>query len=100
MLVVAGTLDFDPVHREAALAAAIAMQHATRAEAGCLAYSFSADLEDPGRLHVAEKWTSQEALDAHFAAPHKGEFGKAAAAAGIKNGRVLKYEETSEAPVR
>jgi hypothetical protein len=50
MLVVAGSVRIDPARREEALRAALAMMEATRREAGCRAYTFSADLADPGRF--------------------------------------------------
>lgn len=43
---------------------------ATRAEAGCLGYSYAEDLLDPGLIRVSEKWESRELLAAHLAAPH------------------------------
>jgi quinol monooxygenase YgiN len=42
----------------------------TRAEAGCLGYSYSEDVLDPGLIRVSEKWESREDLAAHLAAPH------------------------------
>ena len=99
MLVIAGSLEFDPDQRNVAVAAAIAMQKATVEEDGCLAYVMSADLERPEIIHIFEKWTSQEALEAHFRAPHMADFGAAAKAATIK-ATVTKYEVASEGPVR
>jgi quinol monooxygenase YgiN len=42
------------------------------AESGCISYTFSADLVEPGLIHVFEEWQSQDALDAHFKAPLGG----------------------------
>ncbi|KAB7834125.1 putative quinol monooxygenase [Streptomyces mobaraensis] len=39
-------------------------------EPGCLAYRPYADPNDPARMVIVEQWTSQEALDEHFATPH------------------------------
>jgi quinol monooxygenase YgiN len=69
-ILVTGTIDFDPAKRDEAIAAVTACMEATRAEEGCERYVFSGDLADPGRLHVAEQWASQEAIDAHNASPH------------------------------
>jgi quinol monooxygenase YgiN len=99
MLVIAGTFEIDPDQRDAFVAAAIAVQQASRQEEGCLLYAWTADLEDPSRVHVAEKWTSQEALDHHFTLPHIATF--LAAVRGIMRGSdVLKYQVSSEGPVR
>jgi quinol monooxygenase YgiN len=43
---------------------------ATRAEDGCLAYSYAEDVLEPGLIRVSERWTNRAALDAHLAAPH------------------------------
>lgn len=45
----------------------------SRGDAGCLAYSFTRDLEDPDRYVSVEVWEDQASLDAHFAAPHLAE---------------------------
>ena len=44
------------------------MMRNSRAEAGCLEYTFAADPIDPSRVVLFERWESQEALDAHLAA--------------------------------
>jgi quinol monooxygenase YgiN len=41
---------------------------ASRAEAGCLEYTFSADPLEPTRVLLFERWENQEALDTHLAA--------------------------------
>ena len=38
---------------------------ASQAEAGCLAYRFTADLDDPRRFHLVELWESEAALQVH-----------------------------------
>ena len=100
MLVIAGTIPFDPAHRDAFHAACVALQQATRAEEGCLLYAFSADLEDPGVVHIIEKWTSEEALLEHFAQPHMAAFREAGSSAGLGKSSMLKYQVSSEGPVR
>ncbi len=99
MLLVAGTLDFHPAHRDEAIAACVAIHSATRPEEGCLHYAFTSDLEYDGRLHVIEKWESQAALDAHLATPHVAAFRQAVAGIGIHDRSFTKYEIASEAPV-
>ncbi len=66
MLIVAGEIEIDPARREEAIAAAREMMDATRREAGCVAYAFSADLADPGRFRIFEEWESQAALGLHL----------------------------------
>jgi quinol monooxygenase YgiN len=71
-ILVTGVLDFDPAKRDAAIAAVTEAMTATLAEDGCEHYSFAADLADPGRFHLSERWASQAAMDAHMATPHLG----------------------------
>jgi quinol monooxygenase YgiN len=68
MVIVAGTLEVDPDQREAFLAGRIEGMRASRAEPGCLEYTFSADPIDPGRVMLFERWASQKDLDTHLAA--------------------------------
>ena len=44
--------------------------NASRAEPGCIAYSYGEDVLEPGLFRVSEVWTSEEALQAHFREPH------------------------------
>ncbi len=74
MIILGGTVRFHPEDRQAALAAIQRMMAASRAEEGCLAYTFSADLSDPNTLHLFEVWASAEALEAHGQTPHMAEF--------------------------
>jgi quinol monooxygenase YgiN len=69
-VVVAGTFRIPPEnfadlrpHLEAVVAA-------TRAEDGCLVYSYAVDVADAGLIRVFEHWRDQAALDAHFQTPH------------------------------
>jgi quinol monooxygenase YgiN len=53
------------------------METASRAEAGCEDYTFSAELSDPEALRITEKWDNVESLKAHMTTPHMAEFQKA-----------------------
>jgi quinol monooxygenase YgiN len=99
MLIVTGTISFDPGHHEEAAAAALEMMAETNKEAGCLAYHFTADLAKPGVLHIYEKWESQEALDAHGTQPHMARFRATIGKFGRRDVAVRKYEIASEGPV-
>ncbi|HTF34209.1 MAG TPA: putative quinol monooxygenase [Myxococcota bacterium] len=100
MLVIAGTIAIDPTKREAAIAAAKEMMTATRREPGCRAYTFSLDLDDPGRVHLFEHWDSQTALDAHFQTPHMARFNAAVAGLGVREASLQKYEVSKVGPLR
>lgn len=68
MVIVAGVFTMDPNKREAFLAGRMDLMRVSRAEKGCIEYTFAADPLDPGRVVLFEKWETQEDLDAHLAA--------------------------------
>jgi quinol monooxygenase YgiN len=68
VVIVAGVFTMDPGEREAFLAGRMDLMQVSRAEKGCIEYTFAADPLDPGRVVLFEKWESQEDLDAHLAA--------------------------------
>jgi hypothetical protein len=70
MIVIQGYFDVPAEHCAAFEALVVPMQQASSAEAGCVSYVFSRDLETPGRYRLAEAWESEEALTAHFQMPH------------------------------
>lgn len=100
MLVIAGRIELDPARRDDAIRAALEMMEATRREAGCVSYSFSADLADPGAFLVFEEWESPEALAAHFRAPHMAKFQAAVGRLGVRSMKVQRYEIASVGPLR
>ena len=100
MIVIAGHVVLDPTQGEAASAAAREMMGETRREAGCISYTFSADLETPGRFSIFEEWESDEALRAHFVSPHMARFQKAVGGLGVREMKVQRYEVSKVGPVR
>ncbi|MGE0622920.1 MAG: putative quinol monooxygenase [Pseudomonadales bacterium] len=75
-----------------------AMEKASRAEAGCMDYTFSVELNDPTRLRITEKWESMAVLKAHFATPHMRAFRSAMAAHPPKSVEASFFEATEVAP--
>lgn len=67
---------------------------ATRAEDGCLSYSYAVDLEDPNLLRISEHWRDEAAVNAHITAPHMGPFMAALGAAKIEALSVKSYDAT------
>jgi len=100
LLVVAGDVEIDPANRDAALEAARAVMAATRQEEGCLEYTIAADVDDPARFVIIERWASPEALEAHFETPHMAAFQSAMAGLGVRRIDVARYEVAREGPVR
>ncbi|MEL6286182.1 MAG: putative quinol monooxygenase [Pseudomonadota bacterium] len=64
--------DFERV-REAARA----QIEASRAEGGCIDYTYAIDVLDPHIMRVLERWESWDALDAHFRMPHMADWRQA-----------------------
>ena len=95
MLVIAGYIRLDPAQRDAAVKAAQQVMQETRKEAGCISYTFSADLVEDGLFHVFEEWEDPKALDAHFETPHMAAFQGALAGFGIREMKIQRYEVAS-----
>ncbi len=100
MLVVAGTITFDPAHQEQMVEAANRVTAVTRAEEGCISYEFFADLNQPGRFHLFEEWEEEEHLLAHFEAPHLAEFFEVMQAYGLASRDITRYYVSSHGPNR
>ena len=64
MVIVAGHIVVDPAQREAYLAGCVGVVEQARRAPGCLDFSITADLLDPGRIDVYERWDSQAAVEA------------------------------------
>jgi quinol monooxygenase YgiN len=62
MVIVAGHITVDPEQRESYLAGSISVVEKARRADGCLDFAITADLLDPGRLNLFERWESQEAV--------------------------------------
>jgi quinol monooxygenase YgiN len=64
MVIVAGQIFVDPDRREGYLADCVIVVEQARRAPGCLDFSITADLLDPGRINVFERWETQEAVNA------------------------------------
>lgn len=64
MIIVAGHIVVDPQHREAYLADCVSVVEQARRAPGCLDFTITADLVDPGRIDILERWESQAAVEA------------------------------------
>ena len=76
MIIISGSLSFDPSDRGDVLASLGEVTEASRHDAGCVEYFWSEDLESPNTFRFFEVWESQERLDAHLAQPHEAAFGE------------------------
>lgn len=59
MLIVAGWIRVDPAERESYLTSSAEVVGEARSAPGCLDFALSADLVDPGRINVHERWESE-----------------------------------------
>jgi quinol monooxygenase YgiN len=98
-ILVTGTMDLDPANRDGFIAAASELMAATRAEAGCEHYCFAADLDDPGRFHISERWASQADVDTHMATPHMAAFMGKLGEFGVKGASLTKWEGAAGSPL-
>ncbi|SCF41738.1 Quinol monooxygenase YgiN [Micromonospora purpureochromogenes] len=62
MLIVAGSLYVDPAGRDAYLASCAEVVRQARSAPGCVDFAISADLVEPGRINVYERWDSDDQL--------------------------------------
>ncbi len=92
MIIVAGTLRVPPDRMAALRPAAEAVISATRAEPGCVVYSFAEDLLDPGLIRIYEIWNNREDLAAHGRAPHMSPWRQAVCEAGAYDRDIRTFE--------
>jgi quinol monooxygenase YgiN len=59
MVIVAGHITVDAEQRESYLAGCVGVVEKARRADGCLDFAITADLIDPGRVNVFERWESQ-----------------------------------------
>ncbi len=64
MMIVAGYLVVDPLKRDSYLEGCKAVVQQARRTSGCLDFAISADLLDPSRIDIFERWDSRAAVDA------------------------------------
>ncbi len=83
MVIVAGHLIVDPAQREDYLSGCVDVVREARAADGCLDFALSADLVDPGRVNILERWESQAAVEAFRGSGVDDEQGAAILAASV-----------------
>lgn len=70
MIFVIATLTIHPEKRADFLENARTVIAATIKEEGCLSYDLMSSITEPNEFAFVERWTSREALAAHFDTPH------------------------------
>jgi quinol monooxygenase YgiN len=64
MVIVAGHLIVDPAQRDDYLSGCVDVVRQARRSPGCLDFALSADLLEPGRINIFERWESPAAVEA------------------------------------
>ncbi len=91
MLIVAGTVRLKTGTLEDVRPHMDKMLAASRAEPGCITYSYALDVQDAELVRVFEEWHSKEDLDLHFQTPHMAEWREALGEIGIVERKIKAY---------
>ena len=76
MIIIAGSMSFDPADRADVLASLAEVTEASRRDPGCVEYFWSEDLTAPNSFRFFECWETQEAFESHLSQRHEAEFGE------------------------
>lgn len=99
MLLIVGTVRLPADRLDAARQSMASMIEASRAEAGCLEYSYAQDVLDRGLIHIKERWIDQKALDEHFHSAHLAEWRATWPSIGIGERNLHLYEVGEPQPI-
>ena len=90
-MIVAGHLVVDPESRDDYVAGCIEVVRQARRTPGCLDFALSADVLEPGRVNIFERWESQAAVEAFRGSGPSGDQAQA-----IVSASVVEYDVTDE----
>lgn len=99
MIQINGTIRLGRAIDAATRKAVVEMVRASRAEDGCLDYTFAQDLADPDTLVLFERWRDAAALAAHGKSAHMAEFQKVMAANPPRSRDLRRYETDEGTPI-
>ena len=99
MIVIAGTVRLRAVGLTAARPHMARMIAASRAEPGCLAYSYALDVLDETVVHVFEVWSDEAAFAAHIESAHITAWRAVWGDIGLSDRDLTKYEIGAHTPV-
>ena len=83
MVIVAGHITVAPERRESYLAGCVSVVEQAREATGCLDFAITADLLDPGRVDIFERWESQADVQAFRGSGPSDEQGAAMLSASV-----------------
>lgn len=91
MVIVAGSIVVQPHQRDSYLANCVTVVQEARRTPGCLDFAISADLVEPGRINILERWESQAAVEAFRGSGPDGDQQSA-----IVSGTVSEYDAVDQ----
>lgn len=94
MVIVAGHLMVDPEQRDGYLQQCRDVVRQARSAPGCLDFAITADLLDPNRVDIFERWESRAAVEAFRGSGPSDE-----QAAAIISAAVIEYDVAGERPL-
>jgi quinol monooxygenase YgiN len=83
VVIVAGHVVVDPQERDDYLSECVEVVRQARRARGCLDFALSADLVEPGRVNIFERWESQAAVEAFRGSGPSDEQGAALLSASV-----------------
>ncbi|MFI0409444.1 putative quinol monooxygenase [Actinomadura sp. 3N508] len=92
MIIISGWLSVDPAGRDAYLAGCRRVVEAARATPGCLDFALAADLVEPDRITVYERWETDEAVERFRGGGPEPEQAAQIRAADVKRYRISAVE--------
>jgi quinol monooxygenase YgiN len=99
MIIIAGTVRIDAGKIDATRVEMKKMLDASRAEEGCIEYSYAIDVLDPSLVHVFEIWRDRAAIDGHFKTTHMAAWRQSFAELGIFDRKLKIYDVSGSAPI-
>jgi len=92
MLLIVGTVRLPAEKLDDARTIMKQMIEASRAENGCIEYSYSQDVLETGLIHVKELWQDRISLEKYFASDHIAQWRSHWVALGITDRNLVLYE--------
>lgn len=92
MLLIVGTVRLPAEKLEDARLVMQRMIQASRAETGCIEYSYAQDILDPSLIHVKELWQDRVSLDKHFTSGHIADWRSEWPRLGITDRNLMLYD--------
>lgn len=99
MLLIVGTIRLPSENLQEARPVMRRMVESSRAETGCVEYSYAEDVLDPGLIHVQEIWRDEATLKRHAASDHLKQWREQWPRLGIGDRHLRMYEIGEPRPI-